>query len=136
MVSVTVETGPLRIRAVFTGGTGKQETRTFTEKYIVIVEAVGKDVTEFQLGDEVFGSRSGTLAEYVCGLERNFAPRPVNVSFEEAAAIPVAGFTVSIVRPLATAKPGRGTSGSGGLRVKRAYSSASHRARMFMRQSR
>ena len=58
------------------------------------VEAVGKNVTEFKPGDEVFGSvGSGGFAEYVCAREKNFVLKPRNVSFEAAAAAPVVGFT-------------------------------------------
>ena len=56
-----------------------------------VVEAVGKDVTHLRVGDEVFGVRSGAFAEYVCG--RNFVPKPIGLTFEEAAAVPVAGLT-------------------------------------------
>lgn len=58
-----------------------------------IVEAVGKDVTEFHPGDEVFGVKAGALAEYVSGKERNFVAKPAAITFEQAAAIPVAGVT-------------------------------------------
>ncbi len=58
-----------------------------------VVEAVGKDVTAFHPGDEVFGHCSGTFAEYVRGTERNFAPKPSRLTCEQAAAIPVAGYT-------------------------------------------
>jgi NADPH:quinone reductase-like Zn-dependent oxidoreductase len=58
------------------------------------VEAVGKDVTQFQSGDEVFGGRNGAFAEYVCVREeRSVVPKPANVTFEEAAAVPVAALT-------------------------------------------
>jgi len=58
------------------------------------VEVVGKDVTQFQPGDEVFGGRSGAFAEYVCVREeRAVVPKPANVTFEEAAAVPVAALT-------------------------------------------
>lgn len=58
------------------------------------VEAVGSAVTQFRPGDEVFGSvGSGGFAEYVCAREKNLAHKPGNVSFEEAAAAPVVGFT-------------------------------------------
>ena len=57
------------------------------------VEAVGKDVTEFRPGDEVFGRASGALAEYARGKAGSFAPKPANISFEQAAAIAVAGST-------------------------------------------
>ncbi len=58
------------------------------------VEAVGKNVTRFRPGDEVFGDLSahgwGGFAEYVCTSEEALAPKPSNVSFEEAAAVPLA----------------------------------------------
>jgi NADPH:quinone reductase-like Zn-dependent oxidoreductase len=57
------------------------------------VEAVGRDVTEFRPGDEVFGARSGAYAEYVAGRVRNFVLKPANLSFEQAAAMPVAAIT-------------------------------------------
>lgn len=58
------------------------------------VEAVGKNVKQFQPGDEVFGWCSGALAEYVSVSEANLAPKPANVTFEQAAVVPVAGFSV------------------------------------------
>jgi NADPH:quinone reductase-like Zn-dependent oxidoreductase len=61
------------------------------------VEAVGKNVTQFKPGDEVFGDigawGNGSFAEYVCVPEIAFALKPVNLSFEEAAAVPMAGLT-------------------------------------------
>jgi NADPH:quinone reductase-like Zn-dependent oxidoreductase len=58
------------------------------------VEAVGRDVTQFQVGDEVFGGKNGAFAEYVCVREdRAVAPKPANVTFEEAAAVPIAAIT-------------------------------------------
>lgn len=57
------------------------------------VEAVGRDVTELHPGDEVLGARSGAYAEYVAGRVRNFVLKPANLSFEQAAAIPVAAIT-------------------------------------------
>jgi NADPH:quinone reductase-like Zn-dependent oxidoreductase len=58
------------------------------------VEAVGKSVTQFQPGDEVFGGRRGAFAEYVCVPEKGAVVRkPVNVTFEQAAAVPVAAIT-------------------------------------------
>jgi NADPH:quinone reductase-like Zn-dependent oxidoreductase len=58
------------------------------------VEAVGKDVTQFQPGDEVFGGRDGAFAEYVCVREdRAVVPKPEKVTSEEAAAVPVAALT-------------------------------------------
>jgi len=60
------------------------------------VEAVGKDVKQFQPGDEVFGVtgfQGGGLAEYVCAIEDKVALKPANRSFEEAAAVPIAALT-------------------------------------------
>ena len=56
-----------------------------------IVEAVGKDVVGFAPGDEVFGGRDGAYAEYV--VARTLARKPANVTFEAAAAVPIAGLT-------------------------------------------
>ena len=62
-----------------------------------LVEKVGKNVTQFKPGDEVFGDLSGCgwggYAEYVSVPERALALKPVNLSFEEAAAVPMAGAT-------------------------------------------
>jgi NADPH:quinone reductase-like Zn-dependent oxidoreductase len=58
------------------------------------VEAVGKNVTQFKPGDEVFGGRSGAFAEYVCPrADRAVAIKPPNVSFEQAASVNIAGVT-------------------------------------------
>jgi len=52
------------------------------------VEAVGKKVTQFKPGDEVFGSGQGTCAEYACVKENNLVSKPANLSFDQAAAVP------------------------------------------------
>ena len=53
-----------------------------------MVDAVGAAVTEFEVGDEVFGLRAGAHAEYVCVPERDpIAPKPAGMTFEEAAAV-------------------------------------------------
>jgi NADPH:quinone reductase-like Zn-dependent oxidoreductase len=57
------------------------------------VEAVGRNVTQFKAGDEVFGACNGAFAEYACGRESAFAAKPNNVSFEQAASVPIAGLT-------------------------------------------
>jgi NADPH:quinone reductase-like Zn-dependent oxidoreductase len=57
------------------------------------VEAVGKKVTEFKPGDEVFGLCRGALAGYACASERGLVMKPANVTFEQAASIPLAGLT-------------------------------------------
>jgi NADPH:quinone reductase-like Zn-dependent oxidoreductase len=57
------------------------------------VEAVGKHVTRFRPGDDVFGVGPGAFAEYACAREERLASKPANVTFEEAAAVPIAGIT-------------------------------------------
>jgi NADPH:quinone reductase-like Zn-dependent oxidoreductase len=57
------------------------------------VEAVGKNVTQFKPGDEVFGICRGALAEYARAFERALVMKPSNVSFEDAASLPLAGLT-------------------------------------------
>ncbi len=61
------------------------------------VEAIGRDVRQFKPGDEVFGdifgSGSGSLAEYVCAPENVLVSKPARISFEAAAAVPLAGVT-------------------------------------------
>lgn len=57
------------------------------------VEAVGRSVTQFQPGDEVFGTGRGSFAEYVLASEKNLAHKPANISFAQAAAVPIAAFT-------------------------------------------
>lgn len=59
-----------------------------------VVEAVGPGVTRFRPGDEVYGGRTGALAEYVVMAETgSLARKPANVTFEQAAGVPVAGVT-------------------------------------------
>lgn len=57
------------------------------------VEAVGTAVTQFRPGDEVFGMKTGALAEYITVAEDKLAPKPASLTFEEAAAVPVAAIT-------------------------------------------
>jgi NADPH:quinone reductase-like Zn-dependent oxidoreductase len=57
------------------------------------VEAVGKNVTQFKAGDEVFGACNGAFAEYACARESAFVTKPSSVSFAQAASVPVAGLT-------------------------------------------
>ncbi len=57
------------------------------------VEAVGASVSRFKPGDEVFGTCPGAIAEYACAAEDKLALKPANVSFEDAAAVPVAALT-------------------------------------------
>jgi len=57
------------------------------------VEAIGKNVTQFKPGDEVFGLARGACAEYACGTERGLVIKPNNITFEQAGGVGVAGLT-------------------------------------------
>ena len=57
------------------------------------VAAVGSNVTHFKPADEVFGCARGAIAEYVCAMEEKLALKPANLSFEEAASVPVAALS-------------------------------------------
>ena len=73
-----------------------------------IVEAVGKSVTQFQPGDEVFGSYHHTLAEYVCAPEAKLATKPANLTFEQTAAVPTAAITALVeLRDAGKVQPGQ-----------------------------
>ncbi len=58
-----------------------------------VVESVGKDVTDISAGDEVFGTAAGSWAEYATANSQRVAPKPASVSFEDAAALPIAALT-------------------------------------------
>ena len=73
------------------------------------VEAVGANVTRFAPGDEVYGlTTAGAYAEYVAVAEAELAPRPVNLTFEQAAAVPLAGGTaLQAIRDRGRVQPGQ-----------------------------
>lgn len=75
------------------GGLRKPKDPRLGADFAGRVEAVGKNVTQFQPGDEVFGASTGAFAGYTCVTENEIAPKPANLSFEEAAAVPVAAIT-------------------------------------------
>lgn len=85
---------PFFVRLAF--GLRKPKLEILGSDFAGRVEAVGKDVTQFQPGDEVFGAKGftgGAFAEYVCAREEELAPKPANISFEQAAAVPIAALT-------------------------------------------
>jgi NADPH:quinone reductase-like Zn-dependent oxidoreductase len=71
------------------------------------VEAVGKNVTLFKAGDEVFGVARPSLAEYACGRERALVIKPANVTFEQAGSVAWAGFTALQGLRQANIQPGQ-----------------------------
>src|SRR5437867_3824778 len=83
--------GPWPIRPL--SGLRKPEKTGLGNDVAGQVEAVGKNVTLFKAGDEVFGVARPSLAEYACGRERGLVIKPANVTFEQAGSIAWAGFT-------------------------------------------
>ncbi len=77
--------------------------------YAGTVEAVGKNVTQFKPGDEVFGGRGGAFAEYVCPrADRAVAIKPANITFEQAASVNIAGITaLQALRDKGKVQPGQ-----------------------------
>jgi len=84
--------GPLLLRPLF--GLRKPKDTRLGVDYSGTVEAVGKNVSNFKPGDEVFGGKNGAIAEYVCVLaDRTVVLKPANMTFEQAASVPVAAIT-------------------------------------------
>ena len=73
------------------GGIRRPKSRELGTDFAGVVEAVGKDVSGFAVGDEVFGGRDGAYAEYVAA--KTLAHKPANVSFEAAGTMGIAGLT-------------------------------------------
>jgi NADPH:quinone reductase-like Zn-dependent oxidoreductase len=87
-------TGRPGITRLFMRGLRRPKEQRLGTDYAGIVEAVGADVTEFEAGDEVFGARTGAYADYVVAkADRAIVKKPASVSFEIAAATPVAAIT-------------------------------------------
>ncbi len=88
-----VEGTPYVMRALGVGLRKPKDTHLGVD-FAGTVEAVGKNVTQFKPGDEVFGGRGGAFAQYICPrATRAVALKPANVSFEEAASVNIAGIT-------------------------------------------
>jgi NADPH:quinone reductase-like Zn-dependent oxidoreductase len=89
-------------------GFGTPENPRLGVDFAGTVEAVGKSVTRFKPGDEVFGGKFGAFAEYVSVREdRALALKPANVTFEQAAAVPIAAVTaLQALRDKGQIKPG------------------------------
>jgi NADPH:quinone reductase-like Zn-dependent oxidoreductase len=88
-----VEGTPYIMRMMGVGMRKPKDTRLGVD-FAGQVEAVGKNVTGFKPGDEVFGGRGGAFAQYVCvRANRSVAHKPSNLSFEQAASVNIAGIT-------------------------------------------
>jgi NADPH:quinone reductase-like Zn-dependent oxidoreductase len=88
----TMRATPFILRLMM-GGLGKPKDKRMGSDLAGTVEQVGANVTQFKVGDEVFGCRSGAFAEYVITREGLLAHKPANLTFEQAAAVPVAALT-------------------------------------------
>ena len=89
-----IEGTPYVMRAIAGVGLRKPKDTRLGVDFAGTVEAVGKNVTQFKPGDEVFGGRGGAFAQYVCPrATRAVAIKPASVSFEEAASVNIAGIT-------------------------------------------
>ena len=88
-----VEGTPKIMRMMGVGLRKPKDTRVGVD-FAGTVEAIGKNVTQFKPGDDVFGGRGGAFAEYVCRrAEGAVALKPANITFEQAAAVNIAGIT-------------------------------------------
>jgi NADPH:quinone reductase-like Zn-dependent oxidoreductase len=103
-----VEGTPKIMRMMGVGLRKPKDTRLGVD-FAGTVEAVGKNVTQFKPGDDVFGGRGGAFAEYVCPrANRAVALKPANITFEEAASVNIAGITaLQGVRDKGKVQPGQ-----------------------------
>ena len=103
-----VEGTPKIMRAMGVGLRKPKDTRLGVD-FAGTVEAVGKNVTQFKPGDEVFGGRGGAFGEYVCPrATRAVALKPSNVTFEQAASVNIAGITaLQALRDKGKVQPGQ-----------------------------
>jgi NADPH:quinone reductase-like Zn-dependent oxidoreductase len=90
------------------GGLRKPKDRRLGGDLAGRVEAVGSNVTRFQVGDDVFGIGRGAFAEYACAAENLLTPRPADLSDEVAAAVPIAAITaLQALRDKGQVRPGQ-----------------------------
>src|SRR6266446_1720464 len=103
-----IEGTPKIIRLMGVGLRKPKDTRVGVD-FAGTVEAVGKNVTNFKPGDEVFGGRGGAFAEYVCPrANRAIALKPASVTFEQAASVNIAGITaLQALRDKGKVQPGQ-----------------------------
>lgn len=89
-------------------GLGSPKAKIRGRDFAGRVEAVGKAVQRFQPGDEVYGEADGAFAEYICVAQDSIEQKPASLSFEQAAAVPLAGSTALVaLRDLAKIQVGQ-----------------------------
>src|SRR5437868_1584280 len=103
-----IEGTPKIMRAMGVGLRKPKDTRVGVD-FAGTVEAIGKNVTNFKPGDEVFGGRGGAFAEYVCPrANRAIAIKPANITSEQAASVNIAGITaLQALRDRGKVQPGQ-----------------------------
>jgi NADPH:quinone reductase-like Zn-dependent oxidoreductase len=103
-----IEGTPYIMRLMGVGLRKPKDTRLGVD-FAGTVEAVGKNVTQFKPGDEVFGGRGGAFAEYVCArANRALALKPSSLTFEQAASVNIAGITaLQALRDNGKVQPGQ-----------------------------
>ena len=86
----------------------KPEVTRLGVDYAGTVEAVGKNITDFKPGDEVYGNKFGAFAEYLVANDKALALKPTNLTFEQAASLPVAAITaLQALRDTGKLQPGQ-----------------------------
>jgi NADPH:quinone reductase-like Zn-dependent oxidoreductase len=103
-----IEGTPYLMRAMGVGLRKPKDTRLGVD-FAGTVEAVGKNVTQFKPGQDVFGGKTGAFAEYVCvHAGRAVALKPANITFEQAASVNIAGITaLQALRDKGKVQPGQ-----------------------------
>ena len=103
-----IEGTPKIMRLMGVGLRKPKDTRVGVD-FAGTVEAVGKNVTQFKPGDDVFGGRGGAFAEYVCRRAAGaVALKPANITFEQAASVNIAGITaLQAIRDKGKVQPGQ-----------------------------
>ncbi len=103
-----IEGTPKIMRLMGVGLRKPKDTRVGVD-FAGTVEAVGKNVTQFKPGDDVFGGRGGAFAEYVCRrAEGAVALKPASITFEQAASVNIAGITaLQAIRDKGKVQPGQ-----------------------------
>jgi NADPH:quinone reductase-like Zn-dependent oxidoreductase len=98
--AASINAGDYRVRSadsflirLMTGGLRKPKNPRLGMDVAGRIEAVGETAKQFRPGDEVFGFTNGAFAEYVCSRESSVVLKPANISFAQAAAVPVAAIT-------------------------------------------
>src|SRR5213075_2129309 len=103
-----IEGTPKIMRMMGVGLRKPKDTRLGVD-FAGTVEAVGKNVSQFKSGDEVFGGKTGAFAEFVCPrADRAVALKPANITFEQAASVNIAGITaLQAIRDKGNVQPGQ-----------------------------